>query len=449
MKSVALRAPEFRGETGVPFAAYIHPDNPTSGAYGGMSFVLFPAEDAPCLVAMVVGTQGLSPDEAILGRPGHARKMQAICGWLNHRYGGGNQVAWAKQDPTRVDLTVPDPICQMWPEHEAIFSRYGKELYALYRPTADQDATATAVAAMLDVMFSERGQRFLAIGEKDAVCLETLWFEHLMSSTTRTEVFGLLGNRRYVVLQGPPGTGKTMMATSLLETEYKGHGTSIQFHPNTTYEGFVGGLAPTQGTGEIGLRFAPRPGFLMEAAAAARSLDGEPYLLHIDEINRADLAKVLGEAVFLLEPQAESPREITLPLDFGREYGKTLSLPENLHILGTMNTADRSIAIVDVAVRRRFAFTSLWPSMKVVEEHGCEPSIKAFSDLLQIFIEHASDDALVLVPGHSYFIASNRETAVMKLKTELQPLLLEYLSQGYVAGFGESIRSYLQWLESL
>lgn len=111
-KSVTLRAPEMKGGTdaGVPYAAYIHPSNPEAGAYGGMSFVIFPAADAQCLVAMVIGTQGLAPDEAILGRPGHARKLQAVCTWLNQGFGGGEHVAWAKQDPTRVDIDVPASI---------------------------------------------------------------------------------------------------------------------------------------------------------------------------------------------------------------------------------------------------------------------------------------------------------------------------------------------------
>src|SRR5438270_7776259 len=69
-KSVTLRAPEMSADSGVPFAAYIHPSNPPSGPYSGLSFVIFPVLDGPCLIGMVVGTQGLTPDEAILGRPG-------------------------------------------------------------------------------------------------------------------------------------------------------------------------------------------------------------------------------------------------------------------------------------------------------------------------------------------------------------------------------------------
>jgi 5-methylcytosine-specific restriction protein B len=108
--AITLRAPEMTPEFGVPFAAYIHPSNPPSGPYSGLSFVLFPVPDQPCLIGMGVGTQGLTPDEAILGRPGHARKTQAICSWLNRDYGNGELIAWAKQDPTRTDVSIPTNI---------------------------------------------------------------------------------------------------------------------------------------------------------------------------------------------------------------------------------------------------------------------------------------------------------------------------------------------------
>jgi len=114
-----------------------------------------------------------------------------------------------------------------------------------------------------------------------------------------------------------------------------------------------------------------------------------------------------------------------------------------------MNSSDRSIAILDVAVRRRFAFLSLWPSFNVVEEHGCSLSQRAFEDLVSIFIEYAPDEALALVPGHSYFLGGDDEIAKTNLKTSLVPLLTEYLAQGYVSGFAEPIRAYMQRLESL
>ena len=98
----------------------------------------------------------------------------------------------------------------------------------------------------------------------------------------------------------------------------------------------------------------------MEAAALASAHPDRDFLLHVDEINRADLSKILGEAIYS-SSQASSGHDRSSPYDFGEPPSNSLSLPSNLHVLGTMNTADRSLAIVDVAVRRRFAFTKLWP----------------------------------------------------------------------------------------
>jgi len=452
-KAVTLRAPDMRGsDSGVPYAAYIHPSNADAGAYGGMSFVIFPIEGEPCLVAMGIGTQGLAPDETILGRPGHARKMQAIATWLNRQFGKGDQIAWAKQDPTRIDIDVPDSIERAWSVYERVFKRYGRVLYALYRPTADRAGTGAAVTAMLDLMFEERGHAALKDYEEDSNDTQSASFSHLMPKTDQAQVVELLKARRFVIIQGPPGTGKTRMARQILADQYGGFGRSVQFHPSTTYENFVGGLAPVEDRPNedrgLGFRFAPKPGFLLEAAAQAADTQ-RPYLLHVDEVNRADLGKILGEAIYLFEPNPESRREIDLPYDFGRPFRQRLYLPDNLHLLGTMNSADRSIAIVDVAVRRRFAFLSLWPSFEVVGEHGCPLSQRAFKNLVSIFVEHAPDEALALVPGHSYFLEKDEGQARVNLRTNLVPLLAEYLAQGYVSGFAESIRGYMQWLESL
>ena len=436
-------------DSGVPFAAYIHPSNPTSGPYSGLSFVMCPVPEQPCLFGMVVGTQGLSPDEAILGRPGHARKVQAICSWLNRTHGGGHLVAWAKQDPTRTDISVPDNIQKSWAEYKTVFERYGKEMYALYRPNASVTGTENALTAFLDLLFEERGYEPMAAYKDSYESMRAGWFEHLMPSVERDQVRALLTSRRYVILQGPPGTGKTMMATDLVREDYGGFGRSIQFHPNTSYENVIGGLAPALSGGELGLRFAPAAGLLMEAAGDALNDPSRNYLLHIDEINRADLGKILGEAIFLLEVRVNAERRIHLPYDFGEPFHRTFFLPNNLHILGTMNSADRSIAILDAAIRRRFAFVSLWPRMSVVEQHGCKLMQTAFKDLLSIFIEHAGEDAFSLVPGHSYFLETDDRKAKESLKVNLAPLLEEYLAQGYVSGFAEPIRTYMQELRAL
>jgi len=264
-QSVALRAPDMRGnEAGVAYAAYIHPSNPDQGAYGGMSFAIFPVEGGPALVTMVVGTQGLAPDETILGRPGHARKIQAICGWLNQRFGHGVQVAWAKQDPTRVDVELPTSIQNAWAVYDRALKRYGRYIYAMYRPTDERAGTLAALTALLDTMFQDRGHTPLKEFQTDASSTQSDWFEYLMPKTNREDVVGMLNSRRYVIIQGPPGTGKTRMAREILREDYGGIGETIQFHPNTTYENFVGGLAPLQesaaGNGALGISFRSKTG---------------------------------------------------------------------------------------------------------------------------------------------------------------------------------------------
>jgi 5-methylcytosine-specific restriction protein B len=411
--------------------------------------VTFPVSNAACLVALGIGTQGLAPDEAILGRPGHARKAQAICAWLNKEFGKGQMIAWAKQDPTRTDLNVPDDLRRQWSDYRSVFDRYGTVLYAMFNPSSDIRVTELAVTALLDLTFGERGFEVNANCRDDSDEIRARWFGHLMPIVTRHEVGKLLESRRYVILQGPPGTGKTTMALDLLSEEYGGHGRTVQFHPNTAYENFIGGLAPEESPTQLGLQFKPKPGFLMQSAQRAKRSYPKPFLLHIDEINRADLAKILGEAIYLFEAKSPRKREIDLAYDFGDPFNTSLDLPDNLHVLGTMNSADRSIAIVDVAVRRRFAFVSLWPQMTVVEKHGCALMEGAFRRIVSIFIEHAGEDAFPLVPGHSYFLESDEEVARSSLKVHLAPLLEEYLAQGYVSGFAEPIRMYLQWLHSL
>jgi len=431
-------------DNAVPYAALIPPGQELSGPYGGMSFVMFPADEegAPALVCMGVGTHGLAPDEAVLGKPGHARKVAAITAWLNTRRPGS---AWAKRDPVRIDQGIPVTVRgDLGPWAGACKpDKYGRVLYATFVPparrTSETDKVVRdALAAFIDLFFAEREILPKKTAEDDAERLRRAWLSEVMPTTDDGEVHSLLQRRRFVVLQGPPGTGKTELATRLLADRYKGRGRVIQFHPGTTYESFVGGLAPKTG-GAMGFTFEPVPGHLMDAAREASQTDA-PYLLVVDEINRADLAKVLGEAIHLFEPLSPN-RKVQLAHDF-EGWGREFSLPKNLHVLGTMNSADRSIAILDIAVRRRFSFVSLWPQLSVVEEKSGPRLRKAFNDLLTLFVEHAADDALQLLPGHGYFLGSDAD-ADARLRTEVRPLLEEYLAQGYVAGFADEVRAYI------
>ena len=444
-KRFQLRLNASTQESQVPYLALIAPEQPTSASYGGMSFVVFPSDDGtPAIFGMVVGTAGLAPDEMILGRPGHIRRCAAISSWIRESNISG-VFAWAKQDPTRVDLSLPSSVSERLEKWKLSCERYGKYLYAVFIPPSERSAESDslllkALTAYIDLFFDERQINRKSAAKSSANEVRSEWMSRLLPKISEDHVFETLSSRRFVVLEGPPGTGKTRMASNLLKNQYAGNGRIIQFHPNTTYENFIGGLAPVLSSENKGLAFAPTHGHLMSAAAEALKYKDKRYLLVIDEINRADLAKVLGEALFLFEPGSPE-RKLSLNHDFP-EFSKEFSLPPNIDVIGTMNSADRSIAILDVAVRRRFAFISLWPQLSALEP---DPDLKmkaAFEKLQAIFIEHASDESFSLMPGHSYFLKSELDSQ-KKLQMELLPLLREYIAQGYVAGFADEIRAFM------
>jgi 5-methylcytosine-specific restriction protein B len=169
-------------------------------------------------------------------------------------------------------------------------------------------------------------------------------------------IVDLLKAHRQVVFYGPPGTGKTFMAQRLarIVAPEEHQRRLVQFHPSTSYEDFVEGYRPMVQDGQ--LTYVLQPGPLRDLADAAQADPRHTYLLIIDEINRANLPRVLGELLFLLEYREQSVRPLYRP-------DEDFSLPENLWIIGTMNTADRSVALLDAALRRRFQFVDFSPDV--------------------------------------------------------------------------------------
>lgn len=179
----------------------------------------------------------------------------------------------------------------------------------------------------------------------------------LISRGWLDEFVELLREKKQVILYGPPGTGKTYLAQAVAEAlGGQGHVTLVQFHPSYSYEDFFEGYRPS-GNADGGVSLQLVPGPFRKVVDLARANPVEPFFLIVDEINRANLAKVFGELYFLLEYR---DRTIDLLYSSG-DSGPAFSLPDNVYLIGTMNTADRSIALVDAAMRRRFRFLSLHP----------------------------------------------------------------------------------------
>ena len=183
--------------------------------------------------------------------------------------------------------------------------------------------------------------------------LQELAGELLFDVSWLRRVEKLLDDKRQVIFQGPPGTGKTYVARKLAEclAGAEERVRLIQFHPSYAYEDFVQGFRPALTDGQPGFKL--RNGPLLDAAEAARAEPDQKHFLVIDEINRGNLSKVFGELYYLLEYRDQKVR---------LQYSSApFALPDNLFIIGTMNTADRSIALVDLALRRRFHFVEFHP----------------------------------------------------------------------------------------
>ena len=194
-----------------------------------------------------------------------------------------------------------------------------------------------------------------AHGADPADELEALADRLLVPKSFLEDIVALLKDKRQVVFYGPPGTGKTYLAQELakiLAPDPKRR-MLVQFHPSTSYEDFFEGYRPEETDGQLSYRLTKGPlALLAERADAA---PGQRHVMIIDEINRANLPKVLGELLFLLEYRGEVVRTLYRPDD-------SFLLPPDLWFIGTMNTADRSIALIDAAMRRRFHFIPFFPN---------------------------------------------------------------------------------------
>ncbi len=252
------------------------------------------------------------------------------------------------------------------------------------------------------------------------------------------EMLLLLRRRRNLVLQGPPGTGKTYVASRLARVLVGGDAPDqiarVQFHQSMAYEDFVQGFRPTPDGG-----FTRKDGPFLRFCHKALQDRGSPYVLLIDEINRGNLSRILGELMLLVEHDKRGP-EWAVTLTYAREDEKPFHVPDNLYIIGTMNTADRSLALVDYALRRRFAFVDVPSAVRAerfgtwLVERGLRADLaarltQAMGDLNQRIRKDPNLGPGFCV-GHSYFCgvpeAPDGAWLQQVVQTEVLPLVREY-----------------------
>ena len=449
-----------------PFFAFIGKDEDFSGKYNGLSFVIFPSSVGDngithCVMAIGIGSATLGLDTALACSPGFRRSFMKLvnaekatnCQFFFAENWGemesrtpGLKEALEKTEEEKLKASVNNYDDNSQGHREGLLPAACLiDLRKFTDFNKDKDKIPVVDAWLAQYSQWRSWNTTEAAREEVKKAIEELRVKPKKNDELKNEIKGLMGlnketnarKNKYIVLQGAPGCGKTRMALNIA-AEFE-NVIFTQFHAETTYADFVYGIKPVLSGKELG--YEGERGALLEAIKMAKANKGKVVLI-IDEINRANLSNVLGPVFYLFEANAQ---DHNYNLKLGKIGDKEIlidKLPENLYVIATMNTADRSLAVVDFALRRRFTWYTLYP--KVLEDEDMVgdkyfDSVR-YNEFSDLFEKYATDDELNLQPGHSYFIlekdpGKNGEiSSEMKyrLQYELMPLMKEYFNEGYL-----------------
>jgi len=252
-------------------------------------------------------------------------------------------------------------------------------------------------------------------------------------------IVGLLRRKRNIILQGAPGTGKTFVARRiaylLMEEADALRAPMVQFHQSTTYEDFIQGYRPDGKGG-----FVLKNGTFHEFCRKALLSPDKPFVFIIDEINRGNLSKVFGELMMLIESDKRHP-QFAVPLSYATTSDDTFFVPPNVYLIGTMNSADRSLSLVDFALRRRFAFIELDPGFdsgrfasvliaKGVDEDVISQIRARMTKLNELIRQDSNNLGRGYCIGHSFFVPDSmgisNDWLTDIIEYEIVPLVEEY-----------------------
>lgn len=406
------------------YFGFIRDEEEYSGAFHDFSIAIFPQiDEKACVIALGVGSLGFLNDYDIASLPWVRRMFSKL-----RREG---RKTYFKNDFSDIESSSLDLITEIknnYPDLKKVIDNYKKVLPAAeILDFSDENNDEENIETMKQWVATYAIMRNWPNKTQLKKVKEYLPKPQRKALETN-DIFKILVKDHFVVLQGAPGTGKTYSA---LEVATKFDKVFFeQFHAETTFSDFIYGIRPKLNTGT--LAYEDKDGVLLEAIKYAKDNDKEIALLIIDEINRANLSNVLGPVFYLFEKNASNH---SLTFKIGDEVVD--KLPDNLYVIATMNTADRSLAVVDFALRRRFTWLTLRP-------HILKSNFQTeyFDDFDNIFQKYATDDELNLQPGQSYFIAKDETEMKQRLEYELLPLIKEYLNEGYLIKAKDEFSNY-------